>query len=176
MYSLLEGDNSAECRIVVECIARTLKSAHSRIINSQLILQRRRRQLEFKQNNKFYLNFALRRLLPSALILKQLEFEQNIRFYLNLTQYRMYPFATLQNERRIFHFARCRMSHSGLILDRFSWLQNAIKIFNCMLYRIHRPLSRVRQRIRHSPRQRQYFFLFFLLSYYTSKKNHTGRR
>ena len=116
----LEGDYSAVCRIHAECIARTLISAYSRIINSQLILQSRRRQLEIKQNNKFNLNCALGRLLPSASILRQLESEQNVRFYLNLAQYVMYPSATLQNKRRNFHFARCRMTHSGLILDRFS--------------------------------------------------------
>ena len=67
------NDPTAARRIHAECIARTLISADSRIINSQLILQRRRRQLEFKQNNKCYLNCALGRLLPSASILRQLE-------------------------------------------------------------------------------------------------------
>ena len=37
-YSQLEGDYSPECRIVVECFARPLKSARSRMINSDLIL------------------------------------------------------------------------------------------------------------------------------------------
>ena len=38
VYSLLEGNYSAECRIVVECIAKPLNSAPSRIIDSYLIL------------------------------------------------------------------------------------------------------------------------------------------
>src|SRR6202789_1533963 len=115
--TLLEGDYSAACRIHAECIARTLISAHSRITNFQLILQRHRRQLEFKQNNKFYLKFALRRLLPSPLILRQLKFEQNVRFYQNLAQCRMYPSARLQNKRRNLYFARCRFIAECLILD-----------------------------------------------------------
>ena len=36
--TLLEGDYFAVCRIVVECMARPQKSAHTRIINSYLIL------------------------------------------------------------------------------------------------------------------------------------------
>ena len=51
------------------------------------------------------------------------------------------------------------MSHSGLILNRFSKLQNVIGILNFALRKIHRPLSRVRQRVRHSPRQDNVFFL-----------------
>lgn len=65
----------------------------------------------------------------------------------------MYHSATLQNERRCFHFARCRMSHSKLIPDRFSKLQNVVKKKYFPLFRIHRPLSWVRQRVRHGPRQ-----------------------
>jgi len=99
----------------------------------------------------FRLNFAFSRLLPSASISRQLESEQNVRFYLNLAQYVMYRSATLQKERKIFHFARCKISHSGIILDKFSKVQNVIKIFNCACCRIHRPLARVRQRVRQPP-------------------------
>jgi len=41
--TLLEGDYSAVCRITVECIAKPLKSTHSRIINSYLILPKCKR-------------------------------------------------------------------------------------------------------------------------------------
>ena len=100
--SLLEGDYSAACRILVECIARPLNSARSRIFNSNLILPKCRRQLEFGQIYTFCLNFTFNRILPSASILRQLESEQNVRFYLNLAQYIMYPSATLQNKKRFF--------------------------------------------------------------------------
>ena len=41
--SLLEGDYSVVCRITVECIAKPLKSAHSRIIDCYLILPKCKR-------------------------------------------------------------------------------------------------------------------------------------
>ena len=45
--TLPEGGYFVACRIVVECIARPLKFAHSRIINSQIILQGCKRQLKY---------------------------------------------------------------------------------------------------------------------------------
>jgi len=41
--ALLEGDYFAVCRIVVECIAKPLNFAHSRIFNSYLILPKCKR-------------------------------------------------------------------------------------------------------------------------------------
>ena len=41
--ALHEGNYSAVCRIVVECIARPLTSAFSRIINSYLVLPKGKR-------------------------------------------------------------------------------------------------------------------------------------
>ena len=42
-HTLHEGNYSAVCRIVVECIARPLTSAFSRIINSYLVLPKGKR-------------------------------------------------------------------------------------------------------------------------------------
>ena len=43
LLTLLEGDYFAVCRIVVECIAKPLNFAHSRIFNSYLILPKCKR-------------------------------------------------------------------------------------------------------------------------------------